>query len=210
MNGKFVTLEGCEGVGKSTQLKKLKEYLDCRGIDAVFTREPGGTSISEQIREIILNKDNSAMDPVTELMLYIAARRQHTQEFILKKLDEGKLVVCDRYADSTVAYQGYARGLGSELVKKLNALAMGDVKIDLTLFLDYPPEKAFVRKGGRDESDRLENEKIDFHRSVYEGFLKIAELETDRFVRIDASGEKQRTHSLIIKTLTARGIIPEE
>lgn len=210
MNGKFVTLEGCEGVGKSTQLENLKEYLFRRGIDAVFTREPGGTRISECIRSIILCRDYAEMDPMTELMLYMAARRQHTQEFIRKKLEEGRLVICDRYADSSVAYQGCARGLGTELVKQLNALAMGGVKIDLTLFLDYPPEKAFRRKGGRDAGDRLENEKIDFHNRVYSGFVKIAEEEPERFMRIDASGEKEQTHAEIVKTLIGKGIIPPE
>lgn len=209
MRGKLITLEGCEGVGKSTQLKKLKEYLSERGVDAVFTREPGGTNISEQIRKIILNKDNTEMDAVTELLLYMAARRQHTAEFIDKQLSEGKLVVCDRYADSSVAYQGFARGLGVELVKNLNAIAMGDVKIDLTLFLDLPPETAFERKGGRDLGDRLENEKMEFHKRVYDGFLNIAKEDGERFVLIDASGEKERTHSEIIRVLKQRGIIPQ-
>lgn len=109
-----------------------------------------------------------------------------------------------------VAYQGFARGLGADIVKKLNALAMGDVKIDLTLFLDLPPEKSFLRKGGRDEDDRLENEKMAFHKKVYEGFLSIAAEESRRFVRIDASGDKDKTHAEIVRVLTQRGIIPSE
>lgn len=210
MLGKFVTIEGCEGVGKSTQVKKLNEYLSARGIKAVFTREPGGTPISEQIRSIILNSENASMDDVTELMLYVAARRQHTAQFIKPELEKGNLVICDRYADSTTAYQGYARGLGAETVEKLNALAVGDVKIDLTVFLDFPPEQAFARKGGRDEGDRLENEKIDFHKRVYEGFCRIAERQPDRVIRLDASGTKQQTHEKIIAALIERGIIPPE
>ena len=210
MTGKFVTFEGCEGVGKSTQVKKLKEYLASRGINAVFTREPGGTPISEQIRTIILDPENKSMDDVTELMLYAAARRQHTQEFIKPRLENGETVICDRYIDSTTAYQGYARGLGSETVENLNALAVGDVNINLTIFLDLPPERAFDRKGGRDEGDRLENEKMEFHKRVYDGFCKIAEKYPGRVVRVDASRSKQQTHEKIIKTLIERGIIPAE
>ena len=150
------------------------------------------------------------MDDVTELMLYAAARRQHTQEFIKPRLENGETVICDRYIDSTTAYQGYARGLGSETVENLNALAVGDVNIDLTIFLDLSPERAFDRKGGRDEGDRLENEKMEFHKRVYDGFCKIAEKYPGRVVRVDASGSKQQTHEKIIKTLIERGIIPAE
>lgn len=210
MTGKFVTIEGCEGVGKSTQVRKLKEYLSSRGIEAVFTREPGGTPVSEQIREVILNPENKDMDDVTELLLYVAARRQHTQRFIKPELEKGNIVFCDRFVDSTTAYQGYARGLGAEKVESLNALAVGDVKIDLTIFLDFPPEKAFDRKGGRDTGDRLENEKMEFHKRVYEGFCAIAAKEPERVVRLDASGSKEQTHEKIIKTLIERGIIPAE
>ena len=210
MTGKFVTIEGCEGVGKSTQVRKLKEYLSLRGIEAVFTREPGGTPVSEQIRGVILNPENKDMDDVTELLLYVAARRQHTQRFIKPELESGNIVFCDRYVDSTTAYQGYARGLGAEEVERLNALAVGDVKIDLTIFLDFPPEKAFARKGGRDTGDRLENEKMEFHKRVYEGFCKIAEKEPCRVVRLDASGAKEQTHEKIVKLLIERVIIPSE
>ena len=210
MTGKFVTIEGCEGVGKSTQVRKLKEYLSLRGIEAVFTREPCGTPVSEQIRGVILNPENKDMDDVTELLLYVAARRQHTQRFIKPELESGNIVFCDRYVDSTTAYQGYARGLGAEEVERLNALAVGDVKIDLTIFLDFPPEKAFARKGGRDTGDRLENEKMEFHKRVYEGFCKIAEKEPCRVVRLDASGAKEQTHEKIVKLLIERGIIPSE
>ena len=210
MTGKFVTIEGCEGVGKSTQVRKLKEYLSLRGIKAVFTREPGGTPVSEQIRGVILNPENKDMDDVTELLLYVAARRQHTQRFIKPELESGNIIFCDRYVDSTTAYQGYARGLGAEEVERLNALAVGDVKIDLTIFLDFPPEKAFARKGGRDTGDRLENEKMEFHKRVYEGFCKIAEKEPCRVIRLDASGSKEQTHEKIVKLLIERGIIPSE
>ena len=136
MNGKFVTIEGCDGVGKSTQVRLLKERFEREGIDAVFTREPGGTPIAEKIRGIILGAGNSEMDGLTELFLYEASRRQHTLEIIEPALQSGRLVVCDRYIDSTLAYQGYGRGLDTDRIRKLNEWAMGDAKIDLTLFLN--------------------------------------------------------------------------
>ena len=207
MQGKFITIEGCEGVGKSTQLALLKEYFASNGIDAVFTREPGGTDIAEQIRGIILNAENKALTPVTELLLYASARRQHTEEKIIKALSEGKVVVCDRYADSTVAYQGYARNLDKDLIEKLNEIAMAGVKIDLTLFLDLSPELGFARKGGADKNDRLENEKIDFHKRVYEGFVAIAEKDKDRVVRIDSSKSVEEVFAQIVSAMKKAGIV---
>ena len=207
MQGKFITIEGCEGVGKSTQLALLKEYFANKGIDAIFTREPGGTDIAEQIRGIILNANNKALTPVTELLLYAAARRQHTEEKIIKALQEGKVVVCDRYADSTVAYQGFARNLDKDLIEKLNQIAMANVKIDLTLFLDLDPEKGFARKGGADKNDRLENEKIDFHKRVYQGFVAIAEKDKERVARIDSSVSKEEVFEQIVKAIEKAGIV---
>ena len=206
MNGKFITIEGCEGVGKSTQLKKLREYFQSKGIDAVFTREPGGTEIAEQIRAIILNPSNTEMRPVTELLLYTASRRQHTEELIIKSVSEGKVVICDRYADSTMAYQGWGRNLDKSLIEKLNALALAGVKIDCTLFLDLEPEKGFLRKGGADKGDRMENEKLEFHKKVYDGFCAIAETEKDRVVRIDASKDADGVFEQIRTTLEKLGI----
>lgn len=207
MQGKFITIEGCEGVGKSTQLALLKEYFANKGIDAIFTREPGGTDIAEQIRGIILNANNKALTPVTELLLYAAARRQHTEEKIIKALQEGKVVVCDRYADSTVAYQGFARNLDKDLIERLNQIAMANVKIDLTLFLDLDPEKGFARKGGADKNDRLENEKIDFHKRVYQGFVAIAEKDKERVARIDSSVSKEEVFAQIVKAIEKAGIV---
>ena len=206
MKGKFVTIEGCEGAGKSTQLRLIHEELDARGIPAVFTREPGGTPIAEQIRAIILDANNTEMEPITELLLYAAARRQHTTELIRRALDEGKLVFCDRYIDSTTAYQGYARGLDGQTVAYLNRLAMADVQIDLTLFLDVPPGEGFTRKGGADKTDRLENEQASFHRAVYDGFRAIAAQEP-RFVAVRAAGTKYETHAEIMRILQAHSIV---
>ena len=207
MQGKFITIEGCEGVGKSTQLALLKEYFANKGIDAIFTREPGGTDIAEQIRSIILSASNKALTPVTELLLYAAARRQHTEEKIIKALQEGKVVVCDRYADSTVAYQGFARNLDKDLIERLNQIAMANVKIELTLFLDLDPEKGFARKGGADKNDRLENEKIDFHKRVYQGFVAIAEKDKERVARIDSSVSKEEVFAQIVKAIEKAGIV---
>lgn len=185
--GKFITIEGCEGVGKSTQLALLKEYLQSINVEAVFTREPGGTDVAEQIRNVILDAKNTSITPITELLLYGAARRQHTEEKIIKAVNEGKVVICDRYADSTMAYQGYGRGLDKQIISALNALATDGVKIDLTLFLDLDPALGFKRKGGADKNDRMENEKLDFHKRVYEGFCAIADAHPERVCRIDAS-----------------------
>ncbi len=206
MNGKFVTVEGCDGVGKSTQVRLLKERLEREGIDAVFTREPGGTPIAEKIRGIILDSDNSEMDGLTELFLYEASRRQHTKEIIEPALSKGKLVICDRYIDSTLAYQGYGRGLNVDMIRKLNEWAMGDVKIDLTLFLNVSSEEGFSRKGGASREDRLEKEKSEFYERIYDGFLRIAEKEK-RFKKIDASGDKFSTHEKLYAYLKDNGYL---
>lgn len=207
MRGKFVTIEGCEGVGKSTQVRLLGEYCAAHGVDAVFTREPGGTPIAEKIRAIILDPENAALDPQTELLLYAASRRQHTAEKIEPALAAGKTVFCDRYIDSTRAYQGYARGLKFADVDALETMAMGDTRIDVTLFLDVDPATGFARKGGADAGDRMEREDAAFFQKVYRGFCDIAARHPDRVVRIDASGSKQQTHAAILAALVAHGIL---
>lgn len=206
MRGKFVTIEGCEGVGKSTQVRFLKEYCLQHNITAVFTREPGGTEIAERIREVILDQKNSGMDGITELLLYQAARREHTLKFILPALDDGKTVFCDRYIDSTTAYQSYARGIDLEIVEYFNKIGSKDIRIDLTLFLNLDSESGFTRKGGADKSDRLENEGVMFHKKVYNGFLETAKKYKDRFAVIDVSGDKRQTHEKIIAVLKDKDI----
>ena len=193
-------------MGKSTQLKLLREYFDLIGVDAVFTREPGGTEIAEKIREVILDANNKEMRATTELLLYAAARRQHTEELIIPAVKSGKVVVCDRYADSTTAYQGYARDLDKATVRTLNEIAMAGVKIDVTLFLDLPPEKGFARKGGADSKDRLESEQLSFHDKVYEGYCAIADAEKDRVKRIDASKTAEEVFESIKEVLKNIGI----
>ena len=144
MKGKFITFEGGEGVGKTTQLAMIRSYLESKGVDAVFLREPGGNAISEKIRNIILDVDNVGMTGTCEAMLYSAARAQLVEAVIRPALQEGKLVVCDRFIDSTFAYQGVARGLGADKVDILNRLACGDIMPDLTVFRDLPRKLAFA------------------------------------------------------------------
>ncbi|MBQ3234623.1 MAG: dTMP kinase [Clostridia bacterium] len=199
--GKFITFEGCEGSGKSTHVTLFKEYLDRNGIDYIFLREPGGTEISEKIRKIILDIENKEMTDEAEALLYAAARAQLISEKILPALREGKLVVVDRYVDSSFAYQGYARGLGIEFVKKINSFAIENCMPDCTVFLDISPRVAFERKGGADKDDRLELSGIDFHENVYKGYKKLIENEPDRFVVIDPTGTKQETHEKIVNAL---------
>lgn len=207
MKGKFITFEGGEGVGKTTQLKMLGEYLEGRGIEAVFLREPGGNAISEKIRAVILDRANSAMSGMCEAMLYSAARAQLCEEVIRPALQAGKLVICDRFIDSTFAYQGVARGLGGEKIDTLNNLACGEILPDLTIFLDLPPKTAFDRKGGADADDRLEQEGIDFHLKVYEGYKLALKRSGGRIVNIDCSSDARATHEKIVATLVLRGVL---
>lgn len=207
MKGKFVTFEGCEGVGKSRQIKLLEEYLKNNGVNYYLTREPGGTEISEQIRKIILDGKNSAMTDECEALLYAAARAQLIKEEIAPRLARGELVFCDRFIDSSLAYQGKARGLGYEFVKEINSFAVNNFMPDVTVFLNLSPENAFKRKGGADGGDRVELSGMDFHNKVYEGYLELAAENPQRFVVIDASGTKEETHGKIIAALISKGVI---
>lgn len=207
MRGKLISFEGCEGSGKSTKLKMLEQYLQERGVDYMMTREPGGNPISEKIRALILDKENDQMTAECEALLYAAARAQLLKDKIEPALAAGKLVVCDRYIDSSLAYQGEARGLGQEFVRKVNAFAFENYLPDCTIFLDITPEAAFERKHGADEDDRMEQEGIAFHQKVYEGYKKIALSEPDRFIAVDAVGEKDETFLRVLKVLQEKGIV---
>lgn len=207
MKGKFVTIEGCEGAGKSTQLRFIKEYLENKNEEFIMTREPGGTPLAEKIRELILFYDGESVSPLAEAYLYAAARAQHMQKLIKPALENGKLVICDRFIDSSFAYQAYARNLGFERVSKINEEALSGIMPDLTVFLDIPPEKSFSRKGGADKHDRLEMENKSFHEAVYNGFKILEKKFPERFVSVDVSGTKYETHAKIIEILTAKGII---
>lgn len=185
MKGLFISIEGPDGSGKSTQIKNIKDFFADKKIDILFTREPGGTAIGERIREIILDNNCSEMDYMCEAMLYAAARAQHVAQIIRPAIERGTVVICDRYVDSSIAYQGYGRHLGKS-VKIINDYAIGDCIPDVTFLLKLDPR---VGKGRikDEEKDRLEVEKDNFHLDVYEGYLKLAEANPDRIYVIDAS-----------------------
>ncbi|WP_051688948.1 dTMP kinase [Butyrivibrio sp. AE2032] len=187
MKGIFITFEGIDGCGKSTQCELLKDYLTDNGKDFIFVREPGGTVIGERIREILLDKKNTQMTARTELMLFEAARAQITDEVIRPALEEGKTVICDRFFDSSSAYQGKARGMGMEFVSDLNMAATGGLKPDITFFFDISAEEALERRGKRGEaSDRIELAGLKFQEDVRQGYLELADNSDGRIVTIDA------------------------
>ncbi len=206
MRGKFITIEGCEGSGKSTQLRLLREWLESLGVEYILTREPGGSKIAEAIRGIILDKENTEMDDRCEALLYAAARVQHLKEIVEPALAQGKLVLCDRYVDSSFAYQGYARGLGEDFVAEINAYALERYSPDLTLFLDISPEQAFARKHGADQDDRMELLGLEFHNRVYEGYKRLEGI-YPRICAVDCSKDKLTTSQNIKNTLINHGII---
>jgi dTMP kinase len=191
--GLFITVEGPEGAGKSTILAELYNQLLQDGFEVIQTREPGGISIAEQIRGVILNTENTEMDKRTEALLYAAARRQHLVEKVKPALDEGKIVICDRFIDSSLAYQGNARGIGMEEVMNINQFAIEEKMPDLTLYFDIDPEeglKRIAKHNGR-EVNRLDLESVEFHMLVREGYLKLIKQYPDRIQVIDASQSKE-------------------
>ena len=199
--GKFITFEGCDGCGKSTQLKMMSEYLTKENIAHIFTREPGGGKISESIREILLSGKNSEMTNECEALLYAAARVQHLNDRVEPALAKGELVICDRYVDSSLAYQACARGLGVDFISKINAFALENYLPDVTVFIDLSPEDAFKRKKGADADDRLEQAGMEFHKRVYAGYKKLAEENPDRFVCIDGNQTPQEIFEQIVSAL---------
>lgn len=205
--GKFITFEGCDGCGKSTQLKMFNEYLTKENIPHIFTREPGGGKISEAIREILLSGKNMEMTDECEALLYAASRVQHLSDRVEPALQEGKLVICDRYVDSSLAYQAYARGLGVDFVSKINAFALTKYRPDVTIFIDLTPEAAFLRKHGADENDRLEQAGMAFHKRVYEGYKQLAKDEPDRIVCVDGTKSPDGVFADVLKALKERGIL---
>lgn len=192
LNNEFsfsVVFEGGEGVGKTSLINKTKEFLEEKGFEVMVTREPGGVEIAEQIRSIILNKENTEMDGRTEALLYAAARRQHLVQKVFPALKEGKVVVLDRFLDSSLAYQGHARGIGIDEVMSINEFAIEDFVPNLTLLLDLEPEIGLKRINDNKEREvnRLDLEKLDFHHKVREGYLKLAKMFPERIRKIDAS-----------------------
>lgn len=184
----FITFEGPDGSGKTTQVRQLADWLRERGHDVVLTREPGGTDIGDQIRAVLHDPANGAMDARTEILLYSASRAQHVTQRILPALAANKIVVSDRYADSTLAYQGYGRGLDLEALRRITRFATGGLTPDLTLYLDITPEQGLQRRQvGGDEWNRLDAEAIDFHRRVRAGYLELVRQEPERWVVINAT-----------------------
>ena len=202
----FITFEGGEGSGKSSALRLIDERLRGDGYQTVLTREPGGTPIAEAIRNVILDKGNVAMDPRTEALLYAASRRQHLVEKVWPALKEGKIVLCDRYLDSSLAYQGGARGLGIDNILNVNSFATEGTFPDLTLLFDIEPELGLARiaKNANREVNRLDLEKIDFHRGVRKTFHEIAARYPERFVIIDASQPLEKVVEDSYRAIKAR------
>lgn len=207
----FITLEGTEGAGKTTQLPHLVRFLEDRGFECVVTREPGGTPTGRKIRSVLLDPANSDMTPEAELFLYAADRAQHVQTVILPALAKKKTVICDRFVDATEAYQGFARGLDRELIALLNRVAAGNLKPDITILFDLPPETGLnrawerINRNGADSADhRFEAENLDFHNRVRQGYLEISRRDPERFLILNAEGTEQEVRQALLEGLAER------
>jgi len=193
MKGVFVTFEGIEGSGKSTQIGLLADHLTASERPVTLTREPGGTPIGDQVRKILLDPASKGLDPVAELLLYAASRAQHLREVILPALEKGRVVLCDRFSDATLAYQGHGRGLDLDMIRALDRIVTGGRRPDLTILLDIGAAAGLARARGRNSSrqleheGRFENEETAFHHRVREGYLALAKEQPERFRVVDAS-----------------------
>lgn len=203
--GVFITFEGIEASGKTTQINLLYDYLKSMGKNVIKTREPGGTKIGQKIREILLSKWDEKFPYIAELLLYEADRNIHIHNIIKPSLEAGYIVLSDRYLDSTTAYQHYGRGIDYEIVRYLNTLATDGLKPNLTFLIDIPVEISLKRLS--ESKDRIESEDIEFHKKLREGFLKIAENEKDRFVVVDGTMDIMEIHKIIVDSLKQRSII---
>ncbi|MCR5422505.1 MAG: dTMP kinase [Bacilli bacterium] len=200
MKGLFITFEGCEGSGKTSVITKLTEYLENKGYKVYKTREPGGSKIAEDIRNVILDVNNTNMDKITEALLYAASRRQHLVEKVIPYLNDGYIVICDRYLDSSLAYQGHARGIGIDKVYDINISATEGLLPDLTVYMDVEPKIGLNRiHNNNREQNRLDLEKINFHEKVYEGYDIIRNKFKDRIKSIDASKNQEEVLKDTIK-----------
>ena len=202
----FITFEGIEGCGKSTQAKLLYEELLNRGKEVILTREPGGTPSAEELREFILKEREEFFPPFSELLLYIAARGFHIENLIRPALKEGTIVICDRFSDSTVAYQGYGRGIDPRVIKEINTRATNGLNPDITFLIDLPAQEALRRIKDR-RKDRIENEELEFHERVRKGFIEIAKSEPERIVVLDGRKEIGEIFKEVVKDLEERGVI---
>ncbi len=206
----FITFEGIEGSGKTTQIRLLSEYLSGRGVQHLVTREPGGTEVGERIRALLLDPRSREMVPLTELFLYGAARSQHIEQVIEPAVAEGKVVLCDRFTDATVAYQGHGRGLPMNVIRVVNSLAAADVKPDLTILLDLDPEQGLARARSRNAASgdssatRFDDEEIAFHRRVREGYLELAREETSRIRVVSAELAPEKVKKQVIGHVSRR------
>lgn len=203
--GFFITFEGGEGVGKTTQIAKLAQALEATGRTVVVTREPGGSQIANRIRSLLLDAKMEGLVPLAELFLYEASRAQHVHDVIRPALESGSVVICDRFADSSIVYQGAARGIAGPLVRSLNQIATGGLKPHLTFYLDLDPRIGLARVGARGILDRMEKEKLSFHQAVRKGYRALARKEPKRFRVINAAESRDRIHENILEALGAHG-----
>lgn len=200
--GLFITIEGPDGSGKSTQIEFMKSYFQEHGLACLFTREPGGTLIGEKLRNIILDKENAEMSDMTEALLYAASRAQHVEELIKPALAEGQIVVCDRFIDSSIAYQGYGRNLGDS-VRIINEYAVNGCMPDVTFLMELDPSVGKSRIS-EEVQDRLELEKLDFHNKVFAGYQEISKMYPERFACIDAARDKEIIRDEILSILECK------
>jgi dTMP kinase len=211
LTGRFITFEGGDGTGKTTQVRRLGDVLAARGLDVVLTREPGGSPGSEEIRRLLVDGAAGRWDALTETLLHLAARREHIVRTIQPALDTGRWVISDRFADSTVAYQGCAQSVGPDRVRALNAAVLGELRPDLTLILDLAPEHALARMRARGAPpDRYDSMDVNFHRRLRDAFTDIAASEPDRCVLIDASAPEDEVASRIAAVVVARFALSDD
>ncbi|RPJ13567.1 MAG: dTMP kinase [Desulfobacteraceae bacterium] len=205
----FITFEGIEGSGKTTQIRHVAEFLKKKGKDCIVTREPGGTETGRKIRAILLDPESRGIDPSAELLLYMADRAEHISKVVRPALSEGKTVLCDRYFDATVAYQGYARGLDMDFLKMMHKIVFNDLKPDITFLLDLSPEAGLsrawrqIKEGERAGIEtRFEKEELAFHEKVRNGYLELASREPERFVIVDAGKDEENVSKDIMRALS--------
>ncbi len=198
MKNKFITFEGIDGSGKSLQIEMLADYLSELGEKILVVREPGTTVIGEHVRNILMDKKNNTMSYKTEALLFMAARAQLMQEKIIPALENNYTVICDRFIDSSVVYQGIGRGLGEKFIKELNKFVTENIEPDITFFLDISPQNAWLRKIGVQTSDRFESENINFHQKIYLGYKKLIVENPNRIICIDANVSPEEIHTQIV------------
>ena len=199
--GLFITVEGTDGSGKTTQIRLMEEYLREKGYDIVFTREPGGTRIGEKIRSLILDPKNTEMGFIAEMLLYASSRAQHVAELVKPAVLLGKVVICDRFVDSSYVYQGFGRGIELKTVEFVNNVALDGMIPDITFFFDISPEIALKRRIDSTGADRIENEKMEFHMKVYEGYKKLVSIYPERIKSIDSNRDVESIFEDVRKVL---------